>query len=417
MALSKKIYNIFLCILGTAFLLGCAQFTVYKPTLPAPENNQAQLTDDTKNVFSPSEEREIPTHLLVAESNITRDPLSRFQWGLATMLDGCDYWELQQDAPRDVVVALIDSQVHMDHPDLVRKQVAGWNFTKNSPVMTFPYDKNSPNASNLHGQCAASIIAAETDNNIGMAGVFSRAYIMPIQAGKGHTAQALNWAIEHQADVIVLYNVEGALLGPMGGDSVPDPTLATSENITLIREIKAAFQRAYENNIPIISGVSNKGTFDISFTADDPRVISVGAHNVFGEASFPNSFSYTYEIFAPGGSRAPIHNREELSQLFPKELAVFDLVADYDDPICAIGPKGYSFLTLGSAAIPHVAGAVALIKSYLPDASVSEIREILLKSTHPLTPTQTLLEALGGQVSLRLVKEEIGKRKAKARKM
>jgi len=88
-------------------------------------------------------------------------------------------------------------------------------------------------------------------------------------------------------------------------------------------------------------------------------------------------------------------------------LIVFPPNADYDDPIVAIGAADYSFLTLGSAAMPHVAGAVAMIKSYLPDASIEEVRAILRDSSIPLTPSDSLMEGLGGRISLPLIREQV----------
>lgn len=60
--------------------------------------------------------------------------------------------------------------------------------------------------------------------------------------------------------------------------------------------------------------------------------------------------------------------------------------------------------------MPHVAGAVAMIKSYLPASTVEDVREILRQGQSPLTPSASVLEGLGGRISLKKIKEEIRRR-------
>ncbi len=148
----------------------------------------------------------------------------------------------------------------------------------------------------------------------------------------------------------------------------------------------------------------------MTLISDHHSTISVGPHNANGEVAQHTSFSYAFDVFAPGGSRVPILKPLDFKDQFPVDIRVHGPNADFDDVLCAIGQRDYGFLTLGSAAMPHVAGAVALIKSFLPDADVETIRQILRASSLPLTPAGNLLEARGGRLSLRLVRNEIDKR-------
>lgn len=377
------------------------------------DNSLFNLSFESDTVMAPdSDTYAVPVETL-SSSLITNDPLSKYQWGLKMMLGEMSYLDIQGNAPRDVVVAVIDSGVHMNHPDLVHKSVPGWNFIDGSAdLRDTEWDEKTPNASNFHGECSASIIAAESGNGIGITGVFSRAYIMPLQTDLVHMADAINFAVDNEADVILIAGGLGEVMYPINGtDSLyPRAGLYTPDNLIAMKDIKSALEKSYTANIPIVTGVSNTGKYDFNFLSDDYRTIVAAPHNALGEVSVHTSFSYTFEVFAPGGSRTVLNNLDELSAEYPNDLVVRSPQADYDDPICAIGANQYSFLTLGSAAMPHVAGTVAIIKSFLPGATVEEVREILRKGQVPLTPSGNILEGVAGRISLEKIVSEIQRR-------
>lgn len=70
----------------------------------------------------------VPVELIV-DAKLTNDPLSKYQWALRMLLDGSEYWEIQGDAPRDVVVAVIDRSPHMQHVDLENQLYSGGGTT------------------------------------------------------------------------------------------------------------------------------------------------------------------------------------------------------------------------------------------------------------------------------------------------
>jgi subtilisin family serine protease len=116
---------------------------------------------------------------------------------------------------RGVNVAIIDSKVDVNHPDLTGHFIADKNFLAG----------DSP-APEQHGTAVAGIIGAEAGNGIGIAGIAPAARLMALRAcwqvrsgaSSGPTlcdslgiARALQYAIEHKADVINL-----SLAGPPG---------------------------------------------------------------------------------------------------------------------------------------------------------------------------------------------------------
>jgi subtilisin family serine protease len=112
---------------------------------------------------------------------------------------------------RGVRVAVIDSGVQADHPDLAQQIDERVDFAT-----------DHADAAESHGTAVAGIIAARADNHVGIAGVAPQARVLAFRAcweGADATrcrslglALALNAAIEHRADIINL-----SLGGP------PDP--------------------------------------------------------------------------------------------------------------------------------------------------------------------------------------------------
>jgi thermitase len=115
---------------------------------------------------------------------------------------------------RSVVVAVIDTGVDANHPDLAGHFVGGWNFTNNSA-------DTSPIA--FHGTSVAGVIAASRNNGIGVAGV-ADVSIMPIIASEDpngmsdlDAATGIRWAADHGAKVI---NISAGLSqGPRLGEA------------------------------------------------------------------------------------------------------------------------------------------------------------------------------------------------------
>jgi len=57
--------------------------------------------------------------------------------------------------------------------------------------------------------------------------------------------------------------------------------------------------------------------------------------------------------------------------------------------------------------MPHVSAAAAIIKSYVAEATVEEVRMLLRRSQIPLSPNGNIMEGIAGRLSLRLLMSEI----------
>lgn len=223
-----------------------------------------------------------------------------------------------------VVIAILDTGVASDHPDLAPKLVPGWNV----------YDNNGDTSDVLgHGTAVASIAAAATNNGTGMSGVSWLSPIMPIRVtnagGKATSrdiAAGLVWAADHGASVA---NVS---FSPLAADR------------TVQRA--AAYFRSFGGLVFISTG--NEGQH--SAAAGSPDAIYVGAINDSGTAaSFSNTGPYV------------------------------DLVAPGTGIMIAALDGGYKTGSGTSFASPIAAGAASLVMAIRPELRSSTISQLLFE--------------------------------------
>src|SRR5207249_216773 len=131
------------------------------------------------------------------------DPLFPHQWGL-TQIKAPDAWA-HGALGAGVTIAIVDTGVDLNHPDLGSKIVAGADLVSGETCTPGDQDLNG------HGTHVAGIAAALTNNGIGVAGTAPDAKIMPVRVldstGSGSTddvAAGIRWAADHGAQVINL---------------------------------------------------------------------------------------------------------------------------------------------------------------------------------------------------------------------
>lgn len=181
---------------------------------------------------------------------------------------------------KGVVVAVIDSGVQANHPDLVGHVVPGWDFTTNTAGGT----KDGYG----HGTHIAGIIAATANNARGVAGLTPEAKIMPLRVldddGAGwasDVAKALRFAADH-------------------GAKVANISLASRYSAP----VEDAVKYAQGKGVIVVAAAGNDKAEGnpVSYPAALPGVIGVGADDSAGRvASFSNTGSYV-DVTAPGVS-------------------------------------------------------------------------------------------------------------------
>lgn len=197
------------------------------------------------------------------------------QWGL-NRLGAETAW--RKSTGRKVVVAVVDTGVRANHPDLRGRVMKGRDFI----------DGGSASDANGHGTHVAGIIAARSNNKRGIAGLAPSSRILPVRvldaAGNGSSAtvaRGIVYAVNKGADVINL-----SLAG------------AQSDGQT-----RAAVAYAVRRNVVVVAAAGNSGCgAPAAYPAAYPNVIGVGAIDRNGNvAPYSQCGSYV-DVVAPGSS-------------------------------------------------------------------------------------------------------------------
>lgn len=110
-----------------------------------------------------------------------------------------------------VVVAVLDTGVELDHPDLIEGLVQGFNATNDTVLPGWPSYFNETDA---HGTKCAGVIIAKQNNAIGLSGIAPKCKVMPIRmltAGGGYAYsvsstsviyESFRYAIIHGASIL-----------------------------------------------------------------------------------------------------------------------------------------------------------------------------------------------------------------------
>ena len=183
-------------------------------------------------------------------SGVPNDPLFGTLWGLSQPsdadIDAPEAWNLQT-GKASVVVAVVDSGVAVDHPDLAQNiwtnndppgggDQDGNGFLDDTHGWDFVQGDASPRDFNGHGTHVAGTIGARGNNAIGIAGVNWVVSLMPVRAAdasgsltSANIASAILYACREGADV-----VNGSFGGSALGSVVRDAVLSADCAQTLM---------------------------------------------------------------------------------------------------------------------------------------------------------------------------------------
>jgi len=344
-------------------------------------------------------------------------------------IDALRAWDIATGSG-NVIVAVIDSGVDLDHPDLAdnmwintgeeegdgngdgKPGVAGVDddgdglidedsegYEPSDPCYTndlvndddengyaddiygynFCYGNSDPNDDDeySHGTSCAGIIGAIGNNDEGIAGVCWNVKIMALKwldyQGDGELADAID-AIEY-AVLMGAKVLNNSWAGPDArGEALED-----------------AIEAAHEAGVLFIGAAGNHGKSKAEYPTryDMENIISVMATDHYDERSIwqsPYSSSWgadSVDLAAPGGSIGS---------------------ADRNILTCARG-GGYTWFYGTSAACPYVAGACALVWSRNPALSHLEVKDIILNTVDVIDvleydPVRGRLCVTGGRLNL-----------------
>ncbi len=307
---------------------------------------------------------------VVVQSALSADTYWSSLWGLETM-DVPEAWGAASGA--GVTVGVVDTGLLRTHPDLANQlaynageaaadkrangidddgngYVDDWNgydFVTAYPSLSVyegdstPGRDSDPQDDHGHGTHVAGTIAAQRDNNQGIAGVAPGARIMPLRA-LGTNGYGTNIAIAEAF----------AYAGRMGLRIVNASLGGAGLDQTQLSAIQA-----YPNTLYVVaagnSNVNNDVTPHGPCALPAANILCVGASDENDRrASFSNYGATSVDVFAPGTS----------------------ILSTYLN-------SSYVYMQGTSMASPNTAGVAALVLSVKPGASALEVKSAIMAST------------------------------------
>ncbi|GEM_PF-684784 len=198
------------------------------------------------------------------------------------------------DDSLDPLVAVIDSGIAYDHVDLQASvDNLGKDFSSESGADGYPTAN-----SGAHGTIVGSIIAAQTNNGKGVAGVsYNMAKIVPYKVFPGGTSesikQAIDRAITDGADVI---NLSLCIID----DSNHCANLYDNPDAV----IEGALRGAHQAGLVAVAASGNYGDSFVGYPASSIYTIAVGSVDSNGDVSDFSNGGNRLDLTAPGESMA-----------------------------------------------------------------------------------------------------------------
>jgi serine protease len=269
---------------------------------------------------------------------------AREQWNFF-MLNAERTWDIQK-GDSSVVVAVLDTGIAYEDFGPYRK-APDWGSTVFVQGLDVINKDTHANDDNFHGTHVASTIAEATDNTEGVAGLAFQCALMPVKVldenGEGSffdIAEGIDFAARNTNVKVINMS--------LGGDGT-----STS--------VRTAIDRAVAANITVVAAAGNDGKGVVSFPANLPNVIAVGAIDGRKQRAFYSNFGPEIDLVAPGGD----FRRDDtgpagvpdgrpdgiLQQTFDPDAAARGIFNDF----------AYFYLVGTSQATPHVSAVVALL--------------------------------------------------------
>jgi subtilisin family serine protease len=277
-------------------------------------------------------------------------------------IDAPEAWDISTGSA-EVVVAVLDTGMDIDHPDLVDNLWTNTGEVPNNGVdddgngyiddvngWDFVNDDNDPSDDNGHGTHLSGTIGARGNNSGGVVGVNWIVKILPLKFLGAEGNGSLSGAVAglNYARALKARGVNIVVVNCSFGSS--DSSTSESNAIQGLRDagvfIAAAAGNESENN-------DNVPSYPASYNLSN--VISVAAVNRQGSLASFSNFGSSVDIGAPG----------------------VDILSTYPD-------NTYEVLDGTSMAAPHVAGALALLETVAPNLTLAEARSRLLSTARVL---------------------------------
>jgi thermitase len=231
-------------------------------------------------------------------------------------------------------IAIVDTGVDIQHPDLSGKIVAGYDYVNND---------NNADDDQGHGTHCAGIATASTNNGINGAGVSWGARIMPVKVlsstGSGTTANI----------------IKGVDFARLNGAHVISMSLGGGSYTQAFQD---AINNAWNAGIVVVAAAGNNGNTVVQYPANYANVISVASTTSTDAKSSFSTYGTWVDVAAPGSSIYSTANG-----------------------------GGMTTMSGTSMATPVVAGLAGLLRTKNTAASAAAIRDRIFNTSDAITGT------------------------------
>lgn len=316
-------------------------------------------------------------------------------------------WTVTTGSPT-ITVAVLDTGVRPDHPDLQGKLHRGYDFIAldrggvadtaqdgdgRDPDPTDPGDWNNAgdcgpgepaSSSSWHGTAVSGYIGAATNNSIGIAGVGWQVMVLPVRV--------LGRCGGYDSDIVAGMRWAGGVSDNVGVNTVvnvrnPNPARVLNMSLGSAGTCSSAYREAIAElraaGVTTVVASGNDTGQAVSTPANCPGALAVaGIRHLGSKVGFSN-IGPEVTIAAPAGNCVNLNG-----------TCLYPLVTT--DNLGSRGPgvNGYSDGTRYSVgtsfAAPLVAGTIGLMLSVDPSLTPTKIREILQTASRPFPTTRTL---------------------------
>jgi len=326
------------------------------------ENNFSR--EEISNLSFPGVEYIQPNYLN-SFFDLPDDPLYYDQERMMSLIHLPAAWNVSLGNP-DIIVALVDSGIHFDHPDLQNNifineneipddgidndnngyvdDWRGWDFV-DAPEL---YDlaegdyldqDNDPTDEISHGTHLAGIVAADTDNDTGVSGVNWFSSLLAIRAGFNTGGSGYLQDDDAAAAIIYAADMGADVINLSWGDTNYSPIISD------------ACRYAYDKGSILVASSGNTYQVGIMYPARLATTISVGAVDKFSNIASFSSYGPELDIMAPG----------------------VNILSTYS----VTGNDIYKVQSGTSMAAPFVSGSIAHLLSLEPELGFHEVKSRL----------------------------------------
>ena len=355
---------------------------------PAPDMRLVKSADGSQSdvalaealAASPDVELAAPNRLKRLHA-MPNDPLfSSEQWYLKSndyaAIRATGAWDITTGSV-SVPVAVVDSGVRLDHPDLAANFLPGYDFVDmmsdpSDPGDADPLDPRCRSTSSWHGTAVSGFIAGIGNNGQGIAGLNWRGGIVPVRVS-GICQGA------YDSDIIAGLRWAAGLPTVAGAPDNPNPVKVMNLSIGgwgTCREdggspspYPALMRELIASGVMLVGSAGNDSSNVVDEPANCTGAIAVAAVTAEGYKTDYSSFGPEVLISAPGGS---CNTRQCKLLTTTSNLG-------------KIGPaaNGYTEKQGTSFSAPQVAGTIALMLAANPALTSDEVKTILRETARP----------------------------------